>query len=630
MSEAMAEQMRIQALLQMQRQQQEASKREAATAQTKEEPTPTEIAKNHKATLASELNKTFYKAIGYPQYAGKYETFSVPSGYKIKEITESLAGLQVAFEPIPEAPSFAERIYGLIPVTGNIGDIIMGRWLGVKVKPEPVLAVPAGVVGGVESFVYSVGRLAGLETPRIPPTLIGGVVSSALILGESPEMKEVRELGGSYAAGTVVADYLLSRGISRGISAVSPLITKGVEKIATVAERELTPEAYYYYKYILEKPMLRTITKEFVKEYAIGTAKAILGEEAYFYTAKIAIPRLTDVILPSITAAARARIMESPFGEAYLYGKGVAYPTFRYVTLPKTIDAARAILSQGRETLIGTPFGEAYLYGKAVAYPTIKHIVISEYAEIFAAARSAFLTSPLGETWLFGKGVAYPTIRYTAEKVTRQASLTASELLRDTKAETTLSRMILGQPQKVTTTLILIPKTAAIKALPKMAPQIIGYGGVLATTLIPRAVQKPQKKERVLPILGLQPISAQEPLLKVTSLSKTILGSTQIQEQVTLQEQVQEQVQEQIQIQRQTQRQAQKQLQMHLQITRQISVSSAILGKKKGAWFYKRHPVATGREVASHILGGLPKGRGSKGKLSVSSAILGSQKRRKK
>jgi hypothetical protein len=40
---------------------------------------------------------------------------------------------------------------------------------------------------------------------------------------------------------------------------------------------------------------------------------------------------------------------------------------------------------------------------------------------------------------------------------------------------------------------------------------------------------------------------------------------------------------------------------------REISLSSVILGKRKGAWFYKRHPVATGKEVAAHIFSGLPR-----------------------
>jgi hypothetical protein len=38
---------------------------------------------------------------------------------------------------------------------------------------------------------------------------------------------------------------------------------------------------------------------------------------------------------------------------------------------------------------------------------------------------------------------------------------------------------------------------------------------------------------------------------------------------------------------------------------REISLSSVILGNRKGAWFYKRHPVATGKEVAAHIVSGL-------------------------
>jgi hypothetical protein len=40
----------------------------------------------------------FYTKLGYPQFGGKYEPFTIPEGYKVKGITKTLSGLEVSFE----------------------------------------------------------------------------------------------------------------------------------------------------------------------------------------------------------------------------------------------------------------------------------------------------------------------------------------------------------------------------------------------------------------------------------------------------------------------------------------------------------------------------------------------------
>jgi hypothetical protein len=85
------------------------------------------------------------------------------------------------------------------------------------------LALPAGVVGSVESLVYSVGQLAGVKTPRIPATLSGGLITSGIEsvmsgqLKASPEMQTIMEMPEGYAAGTVLGDILIAYGISKGV-----------------------------------------------------------------------------------------------------------------------------------------------------------------------------------------------------------------------------------------------------------------------------------------------------------------------------------------------------------------------------------------------------------------------------
>ena len=39
----------------------------------------------------------FFKSIGYPKFAGKFQPFEVPTGMKVKEIQETKQGLKITF-----------------------------------------------------------------------------------------------------------------------------------------------------------------------------------------------------------------------------------------------------------------------------------------------------------------------------------------------------------------------------------------------------------------------------------------------------------------------------------------------------------------------------------------------------
>jgi len=264
-----------------------------------------------------------------------------------------------------------------------------------KETVRPFAGIAAYLVTPTERLVYSVGRLVGFETPRLPPSLLSL---------SAEERAAAMAYGSEYAAGSVMGEVLLSMGISKGISAVAPPIMKGIEKIVGFAEKTAVPESYYYYKYILEKPMLTTITKEYVK----GTVEALIGEEAYLYTTKIAVPTLLQKTLPEIAMVARTTIMESPLGEAYLYGKAVAYPTFKYMTWPQIEAYASELGASAKTAFMESPIGEAYLYGKTVAYPTFEYTVKTKIAEVASMLKGAVFESPLGEAYLYTKGVAIP------------------------------------------------------------------------------------------------------------------------------------------------------------------------------------------------------------------------------
>lgn len=147
-------------------------------------------------------SRQFYEKIGFPQFAGKYEPFEVPEGYKVKEITETKEGLQVTYEEAAP-PSLAEQILHFDPwkFGYDVAQRIFGReptqeeyeksisraisesgfmrlpfgsakagtleaWKPETwAKPE---AVTAGIVGYPESLVYTGARLVGVKTPRMP------------------------------------------------------------------------------------------------------------------------------------------------------------------------------------------------------------------------------------------------------------------------------------------------------------------------------------------------------------------------------------------------------------------------------------------------------------------------------
>lgn len=46
-------------------------------------------------------SETFYKNLGYPEYAGKYAPFNIPEGYKVQSLTQQGVNLAVTFAAIP-------------------------------------------------------------------------------------------------------------------------------------------------------------------------------------------------------------------------------------------------------------------------------------------------------------------------------------------------------------------------------------------------------------------------------------------------------------------------------------------------------------------------------------------------
>jgi len=197
-------------------------------------------------------SQRFYSSIGYSQYGGKYEPFTVPSGYKVKEVSESTSGLNVTFEVVPRAPNVAERNVesvlrmGRLPVP-RLSEVLSGvgvpqkgiaetlmtysfvpllQRVGVRAdisslpsgKAEEVkpFSIVAGLIAPAEALAYTVGKVAGYKTPDIPPTLVSFQAPQALAYGEK------------YVFGSLMGEVLLSYGISRAFEATFPKLTSEV------------------------------------------------------------------------------------------------------------------------------------------------------------------------------------------------------------------------------------------------------------------------------------------------------------------------------------------------------------------------------------------------------------------
>jgi len=135
---------------------------------------------------------------------------------------------------------------------------------------------------------------------------------------------------GSYATGKVISWVWEPTGIS-----LTGLAKKGVAKAVGFAEKTVAPEHYYYYKYVLQKPMLTTMTKEYVK----GTVKAVIGEEAYMFGKYIAPPLLRQKgtqLYTYLTSTAKTHFFESPLAEPYFYTRYIL-PAQIEKTAPKII-----------------------------------------------------------------------------------------------------------------------------------------------------------------------------------------------------------------------------------------------------------------------------------------------------
>lgn len=229
------------------------------------------------------LSKSFYTKVGYPELAGKYPAFDVPSGLEVVKIEEQAISVPT---PVRQGREGSGGIKNLteLKVTLAPKEIDSPKSLSQRYqefvgnKPTGVIKEPynplktsqaqtrsdfvSGAIGAFEGFVYGIVRGGALvidllpekvrltpkgqatefvekHIPKPPPSVIGGVIGKGIqgLTGiESNELEEATK-SPAYAVGNVFGDVLLSTAISVGIKEV-----RGgkVTKLVGAKETELT------------------------------------------------------------------------------------------------------------------------------------------------------------------------------------------------------------------------------------------------------------------------------------------------------------------------------------------------------------------------------------------------------
>jgi len=622
------------------------------------------LAQEQQQRMMMEESRQFYEKVGHPEFAGKYEPFEVPKGYKLKELTEEKEGLRAVLVKV-EAPSLAEQMkeYKTTPLLAQFGlptpirtpTDLLSQVMGKKPEVHPLAGVAGIMVAPAESLVYSVGRLMGFETPRIPTTVPSSLVSSAILsvqkwqLVASPELEEILKTP-EYAVGTIFGDILLGLAIGKGAEKVwtwtpemikVPLIkakefvysaTGLKEAISNISYqfRQHAPESLLQFIYGKEMGSAIAIEREWGWSKAVAKGTAGMLEETYgmpFYRAETLhtlMPtlewqriRLAEYLAPRVALETQLgwELGLSP-AAGISVGKGLAAKELSLQEMMQ--EAERIPIYKTEKTFaLGLEGGELkekifekmVPTGETTPWSYRGSFEFEQATKMLEPSRLFIPKSPKMAEWIestfYGRGTPMTPMETTLSK----AIMGEIGAMKGGLAASMLMPEILKEFPVQPPTLETVPK-AAVKTLPYTevsfqifkgtevvragvkTSEILGVGGILASHLLPKQAMQP--------------------------LSKTILGTTQTQKQTTIQRQVQKQLQAQTQVQapklRQTLREifperqvSLKQFPRILSLPRQISVSSAILGKKKAAWYYKRHPVATGKEVAAHIFSGLPK-----------------------
>jgi len=157
----------------------------------------------------------------------------------------------------PDLPKLDVELFKM-PVKG--GTLRIGFDIGKFAEglAEGSVSAAAGLVASGESLAYSIGSLAGIKTPRPPPTLVAGLIQTvpesigAGQIKPSPQLEEMakQKYAFTYAAATLLGDVIISYAVGKGVEKGAAVLGKtrvGVY-VGTKLQPALRPIAKFQYR----------------------------------------------------------------------------------------------------------------------------------------------------------------------------------------------------------------------------------------------------------------------------------------------------------------------------------------------------------------------------------------------
>ena len=193
----------------------------------------------------------------------------------------------------------------------------------------------AGVTASFESTIYSPFRLAGVETPNIPPTLSSAVIGEALektVGWESYELESLSMKSPFYSAGTVAGDILAVWMGGEALSWAGGKIggwikqTETYQKLARTIKFSRVYRFYYEHFKVPAKAFYQTRIKlpaeKFLYEKSPWLYRRVFGRHAYYGLQA----QLEWVNYEKPVAKGTAGLLEKAFGMPYFRSESLYKP----------------------------------------------------------------------------------------------------------------------------------------------------------------------------------------------------------------------------------------------------------------------------------------------------------------
>jgi len=442
----------------------------------------------------------FYQQIGHPEFAGKYPALNVPSDYVVSDVVETEHGLEFTFDLAPSqsfqagqpqqtttseqttTSGYTGGRWGdlrtirsdIAPLVSNLHMPELGlaetlaqfqvkpliSYLGIKRPPmkveEFIYGVPektrpfagfGGVVAPFEATAYSFGRLAGFQTPRLPPTVFSFSAGEAV------------GYGSEYAAGTIAGDILLSMGLGKFFEKISSPVTGYVKEKAS---------SWLTASY--EKSVLSGGT------YIPSLEKSVIWQ-----------PSLTEKIVMRFTGA-------KPFG----------FPS-SVVGLPTMVEKEALGLRNFAKFDVGMDILEMTISPKTVGFGLTTPLVektVSGGVEIAVKEVVPYAVFQFGRQVTLGEPHGMLGFEKTKYSLGSQKRLgfekrnlpSMSDLLKDTKAELSLQRIVKSYKTVLPSTAIISDVGGGFGKAPSYA---LGFGLTLTSRSFTRSSSYSSKKQAV-------------------------------------------------------------------------------------------------------------------------------------